>query len=381
MNVTSNLAQITRLTRKGRLAEALALIKKLAHVDATHSSPTVEVDPPDNPTAYPFSEANSSIASMMSRLHVVSRMKHFEGGLSDAPFAAPQTKPKSPSTSPDADRSQFVSRTSTGPHGTITYKLFIPGGSSARPRPLLVMLHGCTQSPDDFATGTRMNELAQEHDFIVAYPAQTSSKNPAKCWNWFNAKDQGRGQGEPALIAGLTHEIMASMPINPKRVYVAGLSAGGAAAAIMGAAYPDLYAAIGVHSGLACGAARDVGSAMAAMRSGGPAGLANAHPVPAIVLHGDQDKTVSYANSQQIIAQFKGTQTLHMSAQEDRSAGGVAYTKTIYSDQAGRSILEEWTLHGAGHAWSGGDAAGTYTDPRGPNASHEMVRFFLQHTR
>jgi poly(hydroxyalkanoate) depolymerase family esterase len=245
------------------------------------------------------------------------------------------------------------------------------------------MLHGCTQSPDDFAVGTRMNELAEEQRFLVAYPAQPQSANPSKCWNWFNGTDQRRDYGEPSLIAGITRQIIRDFPIELGRVYVAGLSAGGATAAIMGATYPDLYAAIGVHSGLACGAARDVTSAFVAMRQGGvPEGnrAGTTGPiVPTIVFHGDRDRTVNPANGDQVIAQAKGRTNLRETVVHGKASGGISYDRTVQTDETGRSILEQWVLHGAGHAWSGGSAAGSYTEPRGPDASREMVRFFLQH--
>ncbi|MBC7986211.1 MAG: PHB depolymerase family esterase, partial [Sphingomonadaceae bacterium] len=169
--------------------------------------------------------------------------------------------------------------------------------------PLVVMLHGCTQSADDFARGTGMNRLADELGFIVAYPAQSASANAQKCWNWFRPGDQRRDQGEPALIAAVTREIIAERRIDPARVYIAGLSAGGAAAAVMGDAYPDLYAAVGIHSGLACGAARDLPSALMAMKNGGAAAPGrHARFTPVITFHGDRDATVHEANSRRIIA-------------------------------------------------------------------------------
>jgi poly(hydroxyalkanoate) depolymerase family esterase len=242
------------------------------------------------------------------------------------------------------------------------------------------MLHGCTQSADDFAAGTRMNELAEEQGFFVAYPEQGRSANASKCWNWFNAADQRRDNGEPSLIAGITRQIMCDFPVAPGRVYVAGLSAGGAAAAIMGSAYPDLYAAIGVHSGLACGAASDVASGFTAMRQGAPRGKPKTGSiVPTIVFHGDRDTTVSPANGDDVIASSLAQTTLGVSEISGRSSGGVSYTRTSYADEAGRTMAEKWNLHGVGHAWSGGSGAGTYTDPRGPDASREMLRFFAQH--
>ena len=252
-------------------------------------------------------------------------------------------------------------------------------GYCGEPLPLVVMLHGCTQSPDDFAAGTRMNELAEEQSFLVAYPAQSPSANSSKCWNWFNADDQLRDTGEPSLIAGITRQIIDEFAVNPTRVYIAGLSAGGAAAAIMGSAYPDLYAAICVHSGLACGAAKDLPSAFSAMRQGGsPPPERHARPLPTIVFHGDRDNTVSPLNGDQVIAQSKAGMKLHQTISRGQSAGGISYTRTVQSDGSGSPVLEQWVLHGAGHAWSGGSPAGSYTDPRGPDASREMLRFFLE---
>jgi poly(hydroxyalkanoate) depolymerase family esterase len=251
--------------------------------------------------------------------------------------------------------------------------------------PLIVMLHGCTQAPDDFAAGTGMNRLAQVHGCLVAYPGQTRSANAQKCWNWFKPTDQLRDQGEPAVIAGITREIMAAHPVDARRVYVAGLSAGGAAAAIMAAAYPDLYAAVGVHSGLPCGAARDMPSAFAAMRDGGP--MAPAAPsganrtVPTIVFHADKDGTVHPRNADQIIAQSASGTRLRPVVTRGQVPGGRAYTRSVYADTDGHPVLEQWLVHGGGHAWSGGNPAGSCTDPLGPDASGEMLRFFLEHRR
>jgi poly(hydroxyalkanoate) depolymerase family esterase len=232
-----------------------------------------------------------------------------------------------------------------------------------------------------------MNELAEEFGFFVAYPGQTQAANMSKCWNWFNAADQQRGQGEPSLIAGITQEVMRAVPVQEGRVYVAGLSAGGAKAAIMAATYPELYAAVGVHSGLACGAARDMPSAFSAMKQGGSAttGLRPGHTarsgpsVPTIVFHGDRDTTVHPINGDEVAAQASGGAAHRTEVERGRSQGGMAFTRTVHRDESGRAVLEQWLLHGAGHAWSGGSTAGSYTDPLGPDASREMVRFFLDH--
>jgi poly(hydroxyalkanoate) depolymerase family esterase len=224
-----------------------------------------------------------------------------------------------------------------------------------------------------------MNFLADERNCFVVYPEWPKGANQAKCWNWFRTGDQQRGGGEPSLIAGITRQIMRDHAIDPKRVYVAGLSAGGAAAAIMGATYPDLYAAVGIHSGLACGAASDLPSAFVAMRQGnGPEAFKKkaGSPVPTIVFHGDRDTTVHPNNGDRILEQSaKATSPFR-----GRVPHGHAYTRTILPDGGGRAISEHWNIHGAGHAWSGGSPAGSYTDPRGPDATREMLRFFLEHS-
>lgn len=283
---------------------------------------------------------------------------------------------------PPLGQGQFVTREFTNQAGTRLYKLYIPAGRARAPRPLIVMLHGCRQTPDDFAAGTRMNELADEYNLLIAYPAQSAAANPSRCWNWFKPEDQVRGSGEPGLIAGIIGQIAEEHTLDRARIYVAGLSAGGAQAAILAAAYPDLFAAVCVHSGLACGAAHDLASALAAMHQGGtaaPEGRAQA--IPTIVFHGDQDSTVNPRNGDQVMVQAGRNAGLWTSTERAHPAGSLPYTHTTQTDASGRVVHEQWLIHGLNHAWSGGSEAGSFTDPRGPDASREMVRFFLEHPK
>jgi poly(hydroxyalkanoate) depolymerase family esterase len=277
---------------------------------------------------------------------------------------------------------KFIEGVCRNSAGSRTYRLFIPSRYQGQPLPLVVMLHGCTQSPLDFAAGTRMNFVAEDRGCLVVYPAQPSAANQSKCWNWFRAADQQRGQGEPSLIAGITRQITRDYAVDPKRIYVAGLSAGAAAAAIMGVTYGDLYAAVGIHSGLACGSARDLPSALVAMQQGGPPATSRTGGpmVPTIVFHGDRDRTVHPSNADHVLEQFANTTSTQKTLYRAQVPGGHVYTRAVHAEASGRAILEHWTIHGAGHAWSGGSPAGSYTDPRGPDASREMLRFFLEHS-
>jgi poly(hydroxyalkanoate) depolymerase family esterase len=255
----------------------------------------------------------------------------------------------------------------TNGSGTRAYKTYIPARGEGQARPLVVMLHGCKQNPDDFAAGTRMNELADEIGFIVVYPEQGTAANASQCWNWCQPDNQQRDDGEPSLIAGITRAVIANYGVDPRRVYVAGLSAGGAMAAIMGHTYPDLYAAVGIHSGLPYAAARDLPSALIAMRGWSRRSIAR-EAVPTIVFHGDGDTTVHPRNGEQVFT----SETV-----ENGEESGRKYTRTIQADASGKPALEHWLVHGAGHAWSGGSVNGSYTDPRGPDATRAMLRFFL----
>ncbi|MGH8579945.1 MAG: extracellular catalytic domain type 1 short-chain-length polyhydroxyalkanoate depolymerase [Gammaproteobacteria bacterium] len=340
-------------------------------------------------------ESTPSVPEWATRLHATLRSPRSGLGI------------PAPSPTPDRARSdicpggQFIDGTYTNHAGTRLYKLYIPSAYRGQALPLVIMLHGCTQTPDDFAAGTRMNVLAERDLFFVVYPAQTAPANQSKCWNWFKATDQHRDHGEPSILAGITRQIMSTYHVDAQRVYVVGLSAGGAMAVIMGMSYPDLYTAIGVHSGLAYGAAHDFPSALAAMQHGGtaaaqprdsrfPAAGPGTRVVPTIVFHGDRDTTVHPNNGDQVLAQWA---TIHAGGGPDTVAGanlrvtvtrgqvpdGHSYIRSIYHNASGHAVMERWLVHGAGHEWSGGSPFGSFTDPKGPDASQEMVRFFYKH--
>ena len=295
-------------------------------------------------------------------------------------------------------RTQFSEHAYTGSAGSRRYKLFVPTAYQGQPLPLVVMLHGCKQTPDDFATGTRMNILAEERGCFVAYPAQSQNANISKCWNWFKTSDQGRDQGEPAIIAGLVRELLLTYGLDPERVYVAGLSAGGAMAVILGKTYPDMFAAVGVHSGLPYGAAHDLPSAFAAMHRPGTGDPRGQRPesaqawrnnVPTIIFHGDRDMIVHPSNGEQVATETAAVNAGESSRESPagvasragETAGGYAYTCTTFKDDNERIVVEHWLVHGAAHAWFGGDPRGSYTDIQGPDASREMLRFFPDRVR
>ncbi len=278
--------------------------------------------------------------------------------------------PERPAPRGEGGRSSFVAATHTFEGATRRFKLFTPSKPARSPW-LVVMLHGCTQEVDDFAAGTRMNEAAERDGFFVAWPQQSRDANPSTCWNWFGAREQNGG-GEAALLADLTKSLVASHGIDPRRVYVAGLSAGGAMAAILAAQNPTLFAAVAVHSGLPAGAAGNMPDALMAMRNGPR--RHGVSTVPTIVLHGDHDRTVHPDNGAALIAAVVGDAT-----HAQRTEEGASYTRTEHLDADGRTRAEHWVLHGAGHAWAGGDAQGSYTDPGGIDATANILRFFGEH--
>ena len=390
----NGMAEATRLTQQGRLDEATAAIQRA--LGGTFAPWPEGSDNADEPIEVTSRLIKSTPHEQAKGRHTASPGPSAAAWTTPGPTLLtrgvqrpPGTKVGRPASVPEGGR--FVERSYTNGAGTRSYKLYIPSGYTGQAVPLIVMLHGCTQNPDDFATGTRMNALAEEHTFLVVYPAQAGNANMQKCWNWFQAADQQRGRGEPSIIAGITGQVVEEYNVVEGRVYVAGMSAGGAMAAIMGATYPDLYAAVGVHSGLAPGSAHDMPSAFTAMRQGGPvtarpetSGGERTEIVPTIVFHGDRDTTVHPRNGDRLLAHLDGGRngsSPRVKTRQGQVPGGYQYTRFTYHDADGRALVERWSVHGLAHAWSGGSYPGSYTDPKGPDASAEMVRFFEQHER
>lgn len=277
---------------------------------------------------------------------------------------------------------RYLTRQHRSAKGSRSYKLYLPASQPRKPKGILLMLHGCGQDPDDFAVGTHMNAQAEKHGLAVVYPAQSGTSNMGGCWNWFQPAHQGRGRGEPAILASLVRKLMKEYGLGRDAVFVAGLSAGGAMAAILADVYPDVFAAAGVHSGLARGSASDLVSAMSVMRDGGAAqrqgaGLAvQTDVVRRIVFHGDADATIHRSNALRIVTAAIGGDA-RPTRTTSRSIAGRGYSKSEYAGADGEVVLELWLVEGAGHAWSGGRAGGSFTDRKGPDASAQMIRFFL----
>lgn len=384
----NDMREATRLTRQGRIGEATSLLRRLltgaaapppASEPAAGERPTIDLVPP-KPGETTWTVAPDAPAGQAEAARRTPQPDAGEpAGLGIArgvlnSLAGRLKAKRRPATEPVPSGARFEERVFANAAGQRAYRLYVPSRYDDQPMPLVIMLHGCTQNPEDFAAGTRMNELAEEFGVIVAYPEQPQSANAQRCWNWFSRADQVREAGEPSLIAGITRTVMADLAVDPTRVFAAGMSAGGAEAAILGETYPDLFRAVGIHSGLAYGSAHDVPSAFAAMKSGGSsrAGSAGGRAVGrvrAIVFHGDRDQTVAPVNGDQVMDQFAGAGP--DAGTRGAAPGGLGFTRV---ERAG---CEYWTVHGAGHAWSGGSRAGSYTDPRGPDASREMLRFFL----
>lgn len=374
-NLNATMVEALRLTRNGRLAEASALLQQ----GLGGGSPKATAPPTGTGAS---SAAGTAPQSLLSRLQTRSPVG-LPGQKATRASGSAATAAAAEGASVLGGQVRRLVHTNSA--GTRSFDLYLPT-DHAPGLPLVVMLHGGTQDAKDFAAGTRMNELAEKHRFVVAYPEQSSSANSGRYWNWFRPGDQQRDAGEPAILAGITRQVIADYGVDQTRVYVAGLSAGGAMSAVMAATYPDLFAAAGVHSGLAYRSARDVPSAFAAMRNGGAPGPT--HEVPLIVFHGDRDGTVSPVNAEKLISSrvaearngiSGGKPTPETSVRYDGRSGGYQYSRNVYRDSAGDVVAEEWTVHGAAHAWSGGSPLGSYTGERGPDASAEMVRFFAEH--
>ena len=415
------MGEAAQLVRGGQLAEATRVIQQaLGGAVARHGSPQapggtgaapLHAHGPTAGPAVPWRSART--APEVEDAVVIDRSAHAPPAAAQAPTAAHPAAGSPPLAEPPGSFTRVAFSHPGARHNPHHYHLYVPPGATAAtaatPMPLVLMLHGCTQNPVDFATGTGMNAAAAPANALVLYPEQPHSANPNGCWNWFRPGDQHRGSGEPALLVAMVQDVMARHPVDAQRVYVAGLSAGGAMAALLGREYPDVFAAVGVHSGLQAGAAHNVMGALSAMKNGAQPGAAArpAAPVhapearalpppPLIVFHGDADPTVHAHNGEQLIratlvaraGAAGGAPTTVETVHQGQSARGQRYTRTVHAvaggapsatASPGQVVAEHWVLHGAGHAWSGGHAGGSHTDPGGVNATQELLRFFGEH--
>jgi poly(hydroxyalkanoate) depolymerase family esterase len=356
------------LVRKSDLGGATALIRKALSGEA---APEGEARDP-KPQPYPPS---AKVLPLPPRRRLSETLRALR--------ARPPVPP-APVTPPDAEPElgeRFLKRAYRGAAGSLDYRLYLPANHEQRDLALVLMLHGCGQNPEDFALGTQMNDLADEFGLIVAYPHQPRRANPSGCWNWFDRRHQNRGSGEPAKLTGLAQVLAKEFDVRRDRIFAAGLSAGGAMAEILAATYPDVFEAVGIHSGLPYKSAADVPSAFAAMKGNAaadPAALsASDRRCRKIIFHGLADSTVDPVNSERILDEVeRGGPPLARTDLDWQIEGG-RVSRIVLRDETGREIVEQWLVEGGGHAWFGGDPRGSYTQTVGLDASRVMVRFFL----